>query len=167
MDDTPELKAEIEPQAMATVILPVPHVPQREQRECLAACAAMLLGHIGLSTNYDQLLKLLRVTTNVGAPASNIRRLEALGVTVIYKQGNWAELQDHLMNNRPCMTPVQTEELSYWAEQTDHAIVVVGLDEEFIYLNDPAFPNAPIQVSRGEFDLAWLARDEAYAVVVS
>jgi ABC-type bacteriocin/lantibiotic exporter with double-glycine peptidase domain len=152
---------------MASVILPVPHVPQREQGECLAACAAMLLRYIGLSTNYDQLLKLLRVKTNVGAPASNIRHLKALGVTVIYKQGNWAELQDQLMNNRPCMVPVQTGELSYWTDQTDHAVVVVGLDEAFIYLNDPAFPNAPIQVSRGEFDLAWLERDEAYAVVMS
>jgi ABC-type bacteriocin/lantibiotic exporter with double-glycine peptidase domain len=142
-------------------------MPQREQGECLAACAAMLLRYIGLSVNYDQLLKLLRVKTNVGAPASNIRYLEALGVTVVYKQGNWAELQDQLMNNHPCMTPVQTGELSYWAEQSDHAVVVVGLDEEFIYLNDPAFPNAPIQLSRGEFDLAWLERDEAYAVVIS
>ena len=30
-------------------------------------------------------------------------------------------------------------------------------------LNDPAFEEAPKVVSRGDFDLAWLERDEVYA----
>jgi uncharacterized protein YvpB len=80
--------------------------------------------------------------------------------------GNWEELQAHLENNRPCMTLVQTSELPYWAEESDHAVIVIGLDDELIYLNDPAFPEAPIQVTRGEFDLAWLEKDEVYAVLI-
>jgi ABC-type bacteriocin/lantibiotic exporter with double-glycine peptidase domain len=151
---------------MATTILPVPHIPQRKQGECLAACAAMMLNYLGHSVNYDKLLKPLRVRTSIGAPASNIRRLENLGVTVIYKQGNWEELQAHLENNRPCMTLVQTGELPYWAEQSDHTVVVIGLDGEFVYLNDPAFSDTPIQVPRDEFDLAWLEKDEVYAVLI-
>jgi len=45
-------------------------------------------------------------------------------------------------------------------------VVVVGLDDNFIYVNDPAFPDAPIQIERGEFDLAWLEWDEKYAVLI-
>src|SRR5262245_11098177 len=132
---------------MAATMLPVPHIPQRKQGECLAACAAMMLNYLGHSVNYDKLLKLLRVRTDIGAPASIIRQLETLAVTVIYKQGNWEELQAHLENNRPCMTLVKTSELPYWAEESDHAVIVIGLDDELIYLNDPVFPDAPIQVT--------------------
>ena len=89
---------------MSSVILPVPHVPQRQQGECLAACAVMMLTYLGLSINYERLLKLLRIRSDVGAPA-------------------------------------------------------------FVYLNDPALTNAPIQVPRGDFELAWLAQDESYAVL--
>ncbi len=48
----------------------------------------------------------------------------------------------------------------------NHAVVVTGLDDDYIYLNDPAFTNAPIQVRRGDFDLAWLAQDEYYALLM-
>ncbi len=35
-----------------------------------------------------------------------------------------------------------------------------------VYLNDPARPNAPIEVSHGDFDLAWLEQDEFYAALM-
>jgi ABC-type bacteriocin/lantibiotic exporter with double-glycine peptidase domain len=147
---------------MPPVILAVPHIPQRQQGECLAACAAMVLTYLGLSVTYDQLLQLLRVNW-FGTPASNIRELENLGLTVFYQQGILADITGHLSNNRPCIAFLQTGELPYWDEAIDHAVVVVGMDEQSIFLNDPAFPNAPIQVSQGDFDLAWLERDEFYA----
>lgn len=61
---------------------------------------------------------------------------------------------------------VKTGELPYWDEDCDHAVVVAGLDDEVVYLNDPAFPDAPVQVPRGDFDLAWLGRDEFFAALV-
>ena len=150
---------------MTQIILPVPHVSQRQQGECLAACAAMMLLYLGRPTNYDQLLKLLRIKADIGAPISNVRRLERLGVDVAYRQGSLSDLHNHLDNSQPCLTPVQTGELPYWDDDTLHAVVVTGLDNDNIYLNDPAFPNAPLRVSGGDFDLAWLARDEYYAVI--
>jgi len=36
----------------------------------------------------------------------------------------------------------------------------------YIYLNDPELPDAPIPVTQGDFDLAWLAQDERYAVLL-
>jgi hypothetical protein len=56
--------------------------------------------------------------------------------------------------------------LPYWDQVTNHAIVVVGLDDEFVYVHDPAFAVAPIQVSHGDFELAWQEWDEFYAVLM-
>ncbi len=149
------------------VILPVPNIQQHDHGECLAACAAMVLTYLGFPTAYRRLLKLLQIQPQVGTPAPNIRQLEILGLNVVYNtQGTLVELHDHLANNRPCITFVKTIELPYWGEAGDHAVVVVGLDDEHIYLNDPAFTTAPMQVSRGDFDLAWLGRDEFYAVLM-
>ena len=39
------------------------------------------------------------------------------------------------------------------------------MNEEEIYINDPAFARAPIAITHGDFDLAWLERDEYYAVL--
>ncbi len=42
---------------------------------------------------------------------------------------------------------------------------MVGMDEENVYVDDPEFSQSPMQVSLGDFDLAWLERDEMYAVL--
>lgn len=152
---------------MALIHLSVPHVQQRKSGECLAACAEMVLLHLGISVAYTRLLELLQVRTGLGVPASNIRHLVKLSLEVRYQNGALADLSVHLQQNRPCIVFVKTGELSYWAEAIDHAVVVVGLDEQFIYVNDPAFPTAPIQIDRAEFDLAWLEWGEKYAIITS
>ncbi len=60
---------------------------------------------------------------------------------------------------------VNTIELDYWTEATRHAVVVVGIDERQVYLNDPFFEVAPQIVSRLEFELAWDEMDNSYAVI--
>lgn len=69
----------------------------------------------------------------------------------------------------PIILPVafiKTGEPPYWNADSDHAVVVVGIDDMYIYLNDPDFARAPMQVSHGDFGLAWLERDEFYAVLI-
>ena len=41
---------------MPNILLPIPHQRQRTEADCLAACAAMALTHLGISIAYDQLL---------------------------------------------------------------------------------------------------------------
>ena len=147
---------------MKPVLLTVDHIRQRVPGECVAACAPMILNYMGLLVDYNGLIKLLRITTG-GTPSFRVLDLEILGITVIYKQGSFQELREHLLQNRPCMAFVFTGELPYWDEATSHAVVVTGLDDDNVYVNDPAFPDAPIPVSKGDFDLAWLERDEYYA----
>ncbi len=149
---------------MKPVYLSVKHVRQQQDGECLAACAQMALNFLGIPASYDRLLKLLKIES-FGAIYSNLRELEQLGVTVVYKRGALEELHEHLRNHQPCIALVQTSELPYWEEATLHAVVVAGLDDQFVYLHDPAFEESPIPVSHGDFGLAWLERDELYAAL--
>jgi ABC-type bacteriocin/lantibiotic exporter with double-glycine peptidase domain len=149
-------------------LLPVAHIPQRQHGDCLVACAAMVLAYLGRPISYNRLLRTLGVQPGVGAPFSNLRFLERLKVTVIYEQGTLAQLQRFLTNGWPCIVPVKSRELPYWANiDIDHAVVVVGMEAMSIYLNDPAFVTAPLQVPLGDFDLAWFERGEHYAVLLS
>jgi ABC-type bacteriocin/lantibiotic exporter with double-glycine peptidase domain len=147
--------------------LPVSHQKQYHRSDCLAACAAMVLAYLGRSAHYSQLMKLLAITPDLGAPASNIRRLEALKISVEYGRGDMAALAQCLARNFPCIAFVHTIHLSYWAEAVRHAVVVVGLDEQQVYLYDPFFGAAPQTVSRLEFELAWDEMDNTYAVVTT
>lgn len=149
---------------MPNTLLPIPHHPQRSDGDCLAACAAMVLDHLGVSVNYDRLLRLLSIKS-YGAPGSHLNNLADLGMYVRYAQGTLDELFDYLARGQPCIVLVRTDQLPYWTYATDHAVLVVGFDEQAVYVNDPAFEQAPQRVPRADFELAWLEFDCRYAVI--
>jgi len=145
-------------------LLPILHHQQRQQAECLAACAAMLLDYLQIPHHYEALPKILRIGY-AGAPFRNLRYLETLGVSVVIEQGQIETLRLFLSRKLPPIVFVATQELWYWDESSNHAIVVAGIDDDYVYINDPAFPDAPKVVTVGEFSLAWLEMDEFFAVL--
>lgn len=145
-------------------LLPVPHLKQQQEADCLAACAAMVLAYWKKPTAYNKLIQILAIE-DFGAPASNIRFLDRLGVNVILNQGELTDLEAHLQNGRPCIVFLRTAELPYWADDIGHAVVIIGLDDTQVYLLDPAFSDSPQEVSHGNFLLAWLDFNYDYAVV--
>jgi len=124
----------------------------------------MVLDHLGVSADYDRLLRLLGVQP-YGAPGSRLNNLADLGVYVRYARGTLDELLDYLARGQPCIVLVRTDQLPYWTCATDHAVLVVGFDEQAVYVNDPAFEQAPQCVPRADFELAWLEFDYRYAVI--
>lgn len=124
----------------------------------------MVLSYWQRDVTYSALLLLLRIQP-YGAPASNIRFLSNLGVSVIYSSTNVSGLQSLLDQGNPVIVFVRTGELPYWTYATDHAVVVVGIDEGHVYVNDPDRSDAPIAVPIGDFELAWLEKDYAYALI--
>ncbi len=144
--------------------LTVSHLKQSQQADCLAACAAMVLKYYDLSHPYQRLLSLLEIKP-FGAPAPNVQRLTRLGVSVTYEASSLEELEKQITLNHPCIVFLDTGELPYWSEKTSHAVVVVDMDDHYVYVNDPAFDKAPQSISWGDFDLAWLERGYYYAVV--
>lgn len=67
---------------MSTYILPVDHFQQREEGDCLAACAIMALHYIGVTHSYRRLRHLLKIKRGLGTPFYNVQELTRLHVKV-------------------------------------------------------------------------------------
>lgn len=148
------------------VLLTVPHLQQSNNGECLATCAGMILAYANHPYNSSRLLNTLRIQPEVGAPFSNIVNLEQIGLIVGYRQeGSLETLYRLLTHGWPCLIAVDTGELPYWQSSVGHVVALVGMDDKHVYLNDPALPEAPMQVATGDFYLAWYEQNLSYAVL--
>jgi ABC-type bacteriocin/lantibiotic exporter with double-glycine peptidase domain len=151
---------------MPKILLNVSHHRQRPQSaECLPACVAMALDYLGRPVEYDALVSLLHARFAVGTAAANVRHLETLGVNVRLFHADLDAVREALADNWPVIAFVETTPLPHWSEETDHTVLIVGMDDEAVYVNDPEFDQAPQRVPRIQFELAWLRFDNLCAVI--
>jgi ABC-type bacteriocin/lantibiotic exporter with double-glycine peptidase domain len=149
----------------ARVVLAVPFVPQQRNGECLVACAMMSLLFLGRQPDYLRIARQLDLTS-IGTPFPNIRRLAGNGIHVLFGNGTLQILHQHLSRGQSCIVSVQAGQLPHWTgEEFAHAVLLVGMDADYVYMHDPAVMVHPLRVNIGDFDLAWLERDEEYAVL--
>jgi ABC-type bacteriocin/lantibiotic exporter with double-glycine peptidase domain len=71
------------------------HRQQRRESDCLVACAEMVLDHLGIQISYQRLARILRAQPSF-TPFSNLRFLEALGLSVSLAQGNPASFEPYI-----------------------------------------------------------------------
>ena len=148
-------------------ILNVPYSRQETDTGCLLACAQMVLNYWGISRTQTELGRLLGWRSQLGVPGSNITRLKSVELDIVYEKGSLEHLATWLSRGVPVIALIQAAELSYWTEGlTQHAIVLVGIDEETVLALDPASTDHVIHLSVGEFALAWVAMDYRFAVIV-
>lgn len=147
-------------------LLAVSHWKQRQQADCLVACTAMVLDYLHLPVRYDRLRQILR-TMAIGTLFRNLRYLEsAYGLSVTVGYGNSQLLQSYLDTGLPIIVSVNTQMLSYWNyQEMIHAVVVIGIEGETIYFNDPAFTDGSKTIAIAEFNLAWYEQKNLYGVI--
>jgi ABC-type bacteriocin/lantibiotic exporter with double-glycine peptidase domain len=146
--------------------LDVPYLPQSEPGGCLVACAAMVLAYLEQPALQEDVARQIGARP-FGVPASNLLRLEAWGLEVRYGEGSLDELSAALASGSPPIVFVRTSELSYWREDTPHALVLVGLDATHAYVLDPAYSDEiPVTAALGDFLLAWSHFDQTYALIL-
>lgn len=149
---------------MPTNLLPVPHYQQSDSGRCLPACTRMVLAFLGYQISEDELASLLG-TQYFGTPAPNLSHLLRLGFHVLYEATTLETVQRYLAEGTPCLVFVQTGDLPYWSENTGHVVVAIGIQDEVIFVNDPALPVAPQKIPLDYFLLAWSEFDHRFAVI--
>lgn len=149
---------------MPNVLLSVPHFEQSRDGYCLPACLRMIFAYRGDPVSEATMASRLG-TTPFGTPLSNAKRLQTRHVDVNLVSLTAEQLKDLLRQGTPVIVRVWTEMLTYWNQDTSHVAVIVGFDEELVYLNDPAFTRAPQTVIWDGFLAAWAEFDERSIVV--
>jgi ABC-type bacteriocin/lantibiotic exporter with double-glycine peptidase domain len=153
---------------MPKSLLPIKHFIQKYDVGCLAACTQMALHYLGIETTQKRLNQLFEVG-ELGTPNWRIRRVaDVFPVSVaLNEQGDESDLIQYIQQHTPVIIFLLTGELSYWDVNIQHAILVVGFDDTYFYVNDPAFPDAPKPILINELMIAWIEFDTQFAVISS
>ena len=149
---------------MQNNLLSVSHLQQRGQADCMPVCAQMVTDYLGKKLPYRRLTRLLG-TRGFGTPFRNITRLDTIGVAVALDHLSLIDMRAYLTSGIPIIASVNTADLTYWSQAVDHVVVVIGLDDSNVYVNDPAFTTGGQPVPSPEFELAQLRFDLLCAVL--
>jgi ABC-type bacteriocin/lantibiotic exporter with double-glycine peptidase domain len=144
--------------------LNVPHFNQEFHYSCIPACARMVLAFFGQQHTEAELRTLMK-TGPSGTPVRRLTELTHLGFDVDFPMTDLAGLSAYLTSGVPPIALLCTAALPYWSQSCDHVAVVVGVDDSWVYLNDPYFDSAPQQVSHSDFLLAWSPNACTVAIV--
>jgi uncharacterized protein YvpB len=151
---------------MPSVLLPVKHRVQRIDGLCLAVSAQMILEYLGEPASEADLIRRLRIKIPVGTPFPMIERLRSRKIDVQLGALTETQLRRLLEQNRPVICRLWTVMLPYWNDENiSHVAVVVGYDDRYVYLNDPAFSTAPQPVVWDGFLAAWVEYDQMAAII--
>lgn len=127
----------------------------------------MALAYLGIFRSQQEIARALKTRRGFGTPASSIVNLRSQHIEALYRVGGSPDAIQHwLQNSHPVIAFIQAGELPHWhGIRAQHAILVVGVDEQEIFLHDPAIDDGPITVPIGDFLLAWDELDNRYAVI--
>jgi hypothetical protein len=124
----------------------------------------MALRQQGIVIPQARLARLMDIT-DYGAPLSRILRLAQWNIPVTLQTGDDTAIKAWIDVQRAVIAFVATGQLPYWDFNVQHALLIVGYDETEVFINDPAFVDAPQRSPWGDFLLAWDELDSTYAVL--
>lgn len=150
---------------MPVSLLNVPRIAQRERTDCLPTCVEMVLAYQGRVVDIRWLRRVLE-STAMGTPGFKVFNLVRHGYHVVYSTATDERvLIQALIEGIPPIVLLATGNLHYWTVETAHAVVVVGVEDNTVIVNDPVFPETAQEISKDEFMLAWSDFDYLYALI--
>lgn len=102
-----------------------------------------------------------------GTPVLNVALLpgHVPGCSVTIASASLGDLARWVEDRHPPIVLVGTGPLSSWQIECLHALVVVGIEEQTILVNDPAAGSGPSSIPRAEFLAAWGELAQLTAVI--
>ena len=136
--------------------LSVPHFTQEHPTSCVSAAVRMALAFLGIERTELQIRNVLE-WDDEGTRVLNIDLIEESNLEVLVESDvmDVNSIRRTLDAGVPMIVGVWTAALPYWSRDRPHAVVVIGYDDDSVYLNDPKFPDAPKVVDWEPFIEAW------------
>ena len=123
----------------------------------------MILDYLQIPFTYSRLLKLLE-TQPFGTVFGKLRALQSFGLHIRIDEGSLDQFAFYLNQGLPCIAALKTGPPA-WQHSTNHAVLIVGIDGQAIYLHDPEQPTGPQAMPFTEFAIYWVEQDYLYAVI--
>ena len=144
----------------------ISHHPQFLDYTCVPACVRMVAHHHGLILSETEIAYLLE-TDETGTRFREIHSVSALGFDVEVTTGTISDLKKWLNANFPCIVRIKTTHLPRYPlpPWVPHAVVVVGITENNVYIHDPAQYTAPDVVPIEAFQSTWASGQYQFAVM--
>jgi ABC-type bacteriocin/lantibiotic exporter with double-glycine peptidase domain len=135
------------------------HYRQQDKAACIPAAIRMVISHfdetLAESLSESDLMRLLG-TGSTGSLLEHLPRLNQLGFEAISEESSLTELALFLhLFQTPVIAVLYAGYVEYLKSDSLHAVVIVGMDEEKVYLNDPLRETSPIVLSIDQFNRAW------------
>lgn len=140
---------------------------QKQFNDCLVACCQQILENFGIEKSDAWLWDRLVNSQGEYTVFTYLEKLEsALGIVVeLHYNGEIDDFEQYIELGLPIIVAVSNDITNGWPYYRDHAVVVIGFDDEVVYVNDPAQSETGSRVKRLLFELAWDPRDFQYAVL--
>jgi len=138
--------------------LKIPHYKQELNNSCLPACIRMVLSFFNITKSEQDIRRLVKIKP-AGVNPLNLIHLKNWDIEVNISFSNFDILEDIITQKKPSIALLWTGELDYWDSEKYfdylHAVVVIGIDNENILVNDPAFSKYPQHFPVNNFLEAW------------
>jgi ABC-type bacteriocin/lantibiotic exporter with double-glycine peptidase domain len=127
----------------------------------------MVLAFHGADYTEDVLRQLLGTRVTGTSPARVMLRLPDLGFDAYVLDASLSFLRDSIASGEPCIVHVWTASLPHWQTEVIHAVVVTGMDEQTVWVNDPVLNSGTTPVPLEAFMVAWAATDHTLIRIVA
>jgi predicted double-glycine peptidase len=133
---------------------------------CGAASLKIVLDYYGIEKSEKELAKLCKVDKDLGVDDKDIKRVaEQLGFKVVIKNNsNFRDIEKWLDKKVPVIVDWFTKGRQEYSESEvadGHYSVVAGLDDKYIYLQDPEIGRIR-KLKRGDFMRVWFDFEGSY-----
>jgi ABC-type bacteriocin/lantibiotic exporter with double-glycine peptidase domain len=118
----------------------------------------MVLEYLGEQTTEEFLRRFLK-TKYYGTNLLNIRYLSEFGFRTTITYGSIEELKELIKERKLPIVRLVTRDLDFYDFDGYHAVIVVGIKQEFVIVNDPYFETEVIEIPIHNFTFAWAECD--------
>lgn len=144
-------------------LLQVPHIKQSEPTSCGAATIAMVCQYFGIDKTEKEIWDYLKTPrTSVQGDffidsKKSLEKLGKLGLYYIVGRSYWGfeESFQPIEQFLKLGLPVEVIQQGYPDPTLGHMRIVVGLDKDYVYVNDPEKDKGGTKMRRQEFYDAW------------
>lgn len=146
-----------------TTMLNVPNARQPTNYSCGPTALQAVLGYYGTDITVDKLINMTNCTENGTQPNSIAQAAQQLGFNAQVKQNmTLTDLQQYINNGTPVIIDAQAwrdnnTTNQNWTNDTEdgHYMVVIGIDNQNVYFEDPATLGSRGYIPNQEFLDRW------------